>query len=93
MKVRGSKSAPKSGLRSCKYLYFHPLFRVSFRGRAKSGIFAQKFMDMSDYNTNASVTLQINGQQAQETLANLKKAALNLTEQIAKAAAAGDKWR
>ena len=46
---------------------------------------------MSDYSTNASVNLQINGQQAQETLANLKKAALNLTEQIAKAAAAGDK--
>ena len=46
---------------------------------------------MSDYSTNASVNLQINGQQAQETLANLKKAALNLTEEIAKAAAAGDK--
>ncbi|MBO4689763.1 MAG: phage tail tape measure protein, partial [Paludibacteraceae bacterium] len=46
---------------------------------------------MSDYSTNASVNLQINGQQAQETLTNLKKAALNLTEEIAKAAAAGDK--
>jgi len=33
----------------------------------------------------------INGQQAAETLANLKKHALDLSEQIAKAAAAGDK--
>ncbi len=46
---------------------------------------------MSDYSTNASVNLQINGKQAEETLSNLKKAALNLTDQIAKAAAAGDK--
>ena len=46
---------------------------------------------MSDYSTNASVNLQVNGQQAQETLMNLRKHALDLTEQIAKAAAAGDK--
>ena len=46
---------------------------------------------MSDYATNASVNLMINGQQAAETLANLKKHALDLSEQIAKAAAAGDK--
>lgn len=46
---------------------------------------------MSDSNTNATVTLQVNGRQAEETLVNLKKHALDLTEQIAKAAAAGDK--
>ena len=46
---------------------------------------------MSDYATNTSVNLMINGQQAAETLANLKKHALDLSEQIAKAAAAGDK--
>ena len=46
---------------------------------------------MSDYSTNTSVNLFVNGQQAAETLANLKKHALELSEQIAKAAAAGDK--
>ena len=46
---------------------------------------------MSDYSTNASVNLTINGQQAEQTLVNLKQAALNLTNEIAKAAAAGDK--
>lgn len=46
---------------------------------------------MSDYATNTSVNLMINGQQAAETLANLKKHALDLSEQIAKAAAVGDK--
>ncbi len=46
---------------------------------------------MSDYATNTSVNLMINGQQAAETLANLKKHALELSEQIARAAAAGDK--
>ena len=46
---------------------------------------------MSDYATNTSVNLFVNGQQAAETLANLKKHALDLSEQIAKAAAAGDK--
>ena len=46
---------------------------------------------MSDYATNTSVNLMINGQQAAETLANLKKNALDLSEQIAKAAAVGDK--
>ena len=46
---------------------------------------------MSDYSTNASVNLTINGQQAEQTLVHLKQAALNLTNEIAKAAAAGDK--
>lgn len=46
---------------------------------------------MSDYSTNASVNLTINGQQAEQTLVNLKQAALNLTNEIAKAGAAGDK--
>ncbi|MBR6551127.1 MAG: phage tail tape measure protein [Paludibacteraceae bacterium] len=46
---------------------------------------------MSDYSTNASVNLTINGQQAEQTLVNLKQAALNLTNEIAKAAATGDK--
>ena len=46
---------------------------------------------MSDYSTNTSVNLMVNGQQAADTLANLKKHALDLSEQIAKAAAAGDK--
>lgn len=46
---------------------------------------------MSDYSTNASVNLTINGQQAEQTLVNLKQAALSLTNEIAKAAAAGDK--
>ena len=46
---------------------------------------------MSDYATNTSVNLTVNGQQAAETLANLKKHALELSEQIARAAAAGDK--
>ena len=46
---------------------------------------------MSDYATNTSVNLIVNGQQAAETLANLKRHALELSEQIAKAAAAGDK--
>ena len=46
---------------------------------------------MSDTTTTAQVNLQVNGQQAEETLRNLRKHALDLTEQIAKAAAAGDK--
>ena len=46
---------------------------------------------MSNSSTNASVNLLVNGKQAEETLRNLKKHALDLTEQIAKAAAAGDK--
>lgn len=46
---------------------------------------------MSDYSTNASVNCTINGQQALETLENLKKSALRLTDEIARAAAAGDK--
>ena len=78
-------------LRSCKIKHFHQFCGVSFRIAGKRRIFAKNLHRMSDYSTNASVNLQINGQQAQETLSNLKKAALNLTEQIAKAAAAGDK--
>ena len=78
-------------LRSCKIKHFHQFCGVSFRITGKGRIFAKNLHRMSDYSTNASVNLQINGQQAQETLSNLKKAALNLTEQIAKAAAAGDK--
>ena len=78
-------------LRSCKNKHFHQFCGVSFRVAGKQRIFAEKLQRMSDYSTNASVNLQINGQQAQETLANLKKAALKLTEEIAKAAAAGDK--
>lgn len=46
---------------------------------------------MSDYSTNTSVNLQVNGKQAAETLANLKKHALDLSNEIAKVAAAGDK--
>ena len=46
---------------------------------------------MSDYSTNASVNVIVNGQQAEETLANLKKHALDLTNEIARVAAAGDK--
>ena len=46
---------------------------------------------MSDSTTNARVNLLINGQQAEETLTNLRKHALNLQSQIAKAAAEGDK--
>ena len=46
---------------------------------------------MSDSTTNARVNLLINGQQAEETLTNLRKHALDLQSQIAKAAAEGDK--
>lgn len=46
---------------------------------------------MSDYSTNASVNVIVNGQQAEETLSNLKKHALDLTNEIARVAAAGDK--
>lgn len=46
---------------------------------------------MADNTTNATVQLQVNGQQAQETLQNLRTYALELTNQIAKAAAQGDK--
>ena len=46
---------------------------------------------MSDLNTRATVTLQVNGQQAEQTLQQLKSNALQLETAIAKAAAAGNK--
>ena len=46
---------------------------------------------MSDINTKATVTLQVNGQQAEQTLAQLKSNALQLEAAIAKAAASGNK--
>ena len=46
---------------------------------------------MSDYTSNTTVNLQVNGQQAAETLTNLRKRAADLQNEIAKAAAAGDK--
>ena len=46
---------------------------------------------MSDLTSKATVELLINGQQAQQTLAQLRQNALNLEAAIAKAAAAGNK--
>ncbi len=46
---------------------------------------------MSELNTKATVTLNVNGQQAEETLQKLRANALNLESAIAKAAAAGNK--
>lgn len=46
---------------------------------------------MSDRITNTTVNLQVNGHQAQETLENLRKRAVDLQAAIAKAAAEGDK--
>lgn len=46
---------------------------------------------MSDLNTRATVTLTVNGQQAEKTLQSLKTNALNLETAIAKAAAAGNR--
>ena len=46
---------------------------------------------MSDLNTRATVTLSVNGQQAEKTLQLLKQNALDLETAIAKAAAAGNK--
>lgn len=46
---------------------------------------------MSDYQTNTTVNLQVNGQQASETLASLRKRAAELQLEIGKVAAAGDK--
>ena len=46
---------------------------------------------MSDLNTRATVTLSVNGQQAEKTLQLLKQNALDLEIAIAKAAAAGNK--
>ena len=46
---------------------------------------------MSDLTSKATVELLINGQQAQQTLQQLRQNALNLETAIAKAAAAGNK--
>ena len=46
---------------------------------------------MSNYTTNATTVLQINGQQAQQTLNQLRANALQLETATAKAAAAGNK--
>lgn len=46
---------------------------------------------MSNINTNATVTLQVNGQQAERTLNQLKSNALDLETAIARAAASGNK--
>lgn len=46
---------------------------------------------MSDINANATVTLTVNGKQAQNMLEQLKRQASELEDKITKAAAAGDK--
>lgn len=46
---------------------------------------------MSDINANATVTLIVNGKQAQNMLEQLKRQASDLEDKITKAAAAGDK--
>ena len=46
---------------------------------------------MSNINTNATVTLTVNGKQAEDTLLKLKSQAANLEKAIEKAAAAGNK--
>ena len=46
---------------------------------------------MSDINANATITLTVNGKQAQNMLEQLKKQASDLEDKITKAAAAGDK--
>ena len=46
---------------------------------------------MSDINQQTTVDLQVNGQQAQQTLNQLKTNAQNLETALAKAAAAGNK--
>ena len=46
---------------------------------------------MSNYNTTASVTLTVNGKQAQNVLKKLQTEASSLEQRIAKAAVAGDK--
>jgi len=46
---------------------------------------------MSDLNTKATVTLSVNGQEAEQTLQRLRSNALQLETAIAKAAAAGNK--
>ena len=46
---------------------------------------------MSDINTNATVTLTVNGKQAQDMLDNLKKKSQDLEKAIENAAKAGNK--
>ena len=46
---------------------------------------------MSDINTNATVTLTVNGKQAQDMLDNLKKKSFELEKAIENAAKAGNK--
>lgn len=46
---------------------------------------------MSDYSTNASVTLIVNGKEAEETLSKLKQRASDYRDAIAKAAKEGNK--
>lgn len=46
---------------------------------------------MSEINANATVTLNVNGKQAQNMLEQLKKQATELEQKITDAAAAGDK--
>lgn len=46
---------------------------------------------MANYNTSATVTLSVNGKQAQQMLKRLQKEADSLEKKIAKAAKAGDK--
>lgn len=47
--------------------------------------------NMSDYTTNASVNLNVNGKEAEETLAKLKQRASDYRDAIAKAAKEGNK--
>ena len=46
---------------------------------------------MSNINTNATVTLTVNGKQAQDMLDNLKRKSLDLEKAIENAAKAGNK--
>ena len=46
---------------------------------------------MSNINTQATVTLNVNGKEAAQTLDNLKKKSQDLESAIEKAAKAGDK--
>ena len=46
---------------------------------------------MANYNTSATVTLSVNGKQAQQMLKRLQSEAAKLEKKLAKAATAGDK--
>lgn len=46
---------------------------------------------MANYNSSATVTLTVNGHQAQQMLAKLQKEASQLETRIRKASTAGDK--